>query len=155
MSNEAVKIDDVPSSAEKKLSFTKTFNVQYNDPDSGKLLMGTFTVKRATLGDLQQHGIIKAQMCGGQNVDRGIDWMNEMISFLQVVLTDVPQWWDPTNLYDQTLLVMVYNHVRSFQDSFRVRRVGEQRSAAPNDGSTPAGDAVAPAVVVQKVQQAG
>jgi hypothetical protein len=152
MSNETVKIDDVLSGVEKKLAFTKTFTVQYDDPDTGKLLNGQFTVKRASLGDLGQFGIIKSQLNGGQVVDRGIDWMNEMIAFCQVTLADTPQWWDPINLYDQTLLVKVYNHVRSFQDSFRVRRVAEQRGAAANDGSGSSGNGLAPEVVVQEVQ---
>lgn len=153
MSNEdTVKIDDVQSSADKKLAFTKTFTVQWTDPDTGKVMVGQFTVKRATLGDIQQHGILKAQYNGGQNVDRGIDWMNEMISFCQVTLTDVPQWWDPVNLYDQTLLVKVYNHVRAFQDSFRGPRVAQQQRAASGDGGGAVGAGVAPAVVVPEVQ---
>lgn len=147
-----IDITDVGTSADKKLAFTKTFNVEYVDPDTDKKVIGTFTVKRASLGDLSQFGIVKARLNGGQNVDRGIDWMNEMIAFCQVTLTDAPAWWDPIEMYDQTILVAVYGHVRSFQDSFRNRRVGQQRGPAANGSGAPAGDRVAPAVVEQEVQ---
>jgi len=151
-STDGIDITDVETGADKKLAFTKTFNVEYIDPDTGKRLIGTFTVERANLGALSQFGIIKARLNGGMTVDRGIDWMNEMIAFCQATLTDVPAWWDPATSYDQALLVKVYGHVRAFQDSFRNRRVGEQRGAASSDGSGPTGDRVAPAVVVQEVQ---
>lgn len=153
-SEDGIEINDVETGDEKKLAFTKTFIVEYTDPDTGKKVIGTFTVKRATLGDLGTFGILKSRLNGGLNVDGGIDWMNEMIAFCQATLTDTPAWWNPSDLYDQTLLVRVYGRVRAFQDSFRDRRVGEQRGAAANDGSGTAGARMAPAVVVQEVQPA-
>lgn len=149
---EKIKITDVDTSAEKKLSFTKTFVVEYTDPDTGKKLVGNFTVERATLGQLANFGIIKARLNGGMKVEGYIDWMNEMIAFCQATLSDTPSWWDPQNSYDQALLVDVYNHVRSFQDSFRGPRVEQQQRAAQEAGSGSVGAGVAPAVVVSEVQ---
>jgi len=151
-STDGIDITDIETAGDKKLAFVKTFNIEYIDPDTGKKLIGTFTVERTNLGALSQFGIIKARLNGGMKVDAGIDWMNEMIAFCQVALTEVPSWWDPTTSYDQALLVKVYGHVRAFQDSFRDRRVGTQRSAAPNDGGGAPGSGVASAVVVQEVQ---
>ncbi len=151
-STDGIEITDVETSADKKLSFTKTFTIEYTDPDTGKKLVGSFTVKRATLGDLSTFGQLKARLMGGLNVDRGIEWMNEMIAFCQATLTDFPSWWDPTESYDQNLLHAVYMKVKSFQDSFRDRRVGEQRGNAQADSSATVGSGVAPAVVVPEVQ---
>jgi hypothetical protein len=116
-----VDIRDLEGDSTKKVSFTKSFVVEYLDPDTGNRLIGNFTVKRPTLGDLSQFGLMKARYNGGERVARDIDWLNEMIAFCQVTLTDTPDWWDPLNTYDEELLTIVYEHVRSFQNSFRNR----------------------------------
>lgn len=116
-----VVIQDLEGDAEKKLVYSKTFTVDYTNPDDGKRLVGTFTCKRPTLGDLSQFGSIKARLNGGERVSRDIDWLNEMIAFCQVIITTSPDWWNPYNTYDEELLTLVYTHVRSFQDSFRKR----------------------------------
>ena len=116
-----VVILDLEGDASKKLAFTKTFTVDYMNPDDGKRLVGTFTVKRPTLGDLSQFGSVKARLNGGERVSRDIDWLNEMIAFCQVTLTATPDWWDPYTAYDEELLTLVFSHTRSFQDSFRKR----------------------------------
>jgi len=148
-----IKIRDLTPDSEKKLAFEKSFHVDYVDPFTGERLSGTFTVKRPTLGDLSEFGVIKARLFGGAlAVDRGIEWMNEMLAYTQVVLTKFPEWWDPTNSYDEDLLTMVYGHVRQFQNSFREARLARQRERAAKSGGGKAGDRVAPAVVVQEVQ---
>jgi hypothetical protein len=114
-----VRIQDLESDATKKLAFTKSFTVEYVNPDDGKRLVGTFTMKRPTLGDLSHFGVLKARLNSGEQVGRDVSWLNEMIAFCQTTLTDFPEWWDPMNSYDDELLTMLYKHVRSFQDSFR------------------------------------
>jgi hypothetical protein len=114
-----VRIQDLDAEVSKKLAFTKSFTVEYVNPDDGKRLVGTFTMKRPTLGDLSHFGLIKARLTGGEQVGRECSWLNEMLAFCQITLTDHPEWWDPMNSYDDELLTMLYKHVRSFQDSFR------------------------------------
>lgn len=151
--DEDVDIRDLTPDNEKKLSFEKSFRVDYRDPFTGETFSGTFTVKRPTLGDLTQYGIFKSQLSGGEpSVDRSIAWMNEMIAFTRVALTKVPDWWDPMNSYDEDLLTKVYDHVRAFQDSFREARVARQRERAAKNGSGKPGVGVAPKVVVPEVQ---
>ena len=116
-----VQIQDLDPGATKKVAFTKTFTVDYTNPDDGKHLVGSFTVRRPTLGDLSRFGLVKARLNGGEAVERQIDWLNEMLAFCQVTLSEFPEWWDPFNTYDEELLTMLYKHVRSFQDSFRNR----------------------------------
>lgn len=116
-----VEIRDLEGDPAKKVEFTKSFVVEYLDPDTGNRLVGNFTVKRPNLGDLSQFGTLKARYNGGQRVQADIDWLNEMIAFCQVTLTVTPDWWDPLNSYDEELLTLVFNHARSFQDSFRKR----------------------------------
>lgn len=117
----SIDIRDLEGDLGKKVSYTKSFTVEYINPDDGNRVVGTFTCKRPTLGDLSQFGVMKARYNGGERVTRDIDWLNEMIAFCQVTLTVTPDWWDPLNTYDEELLTIVYNHVRSFQDSFRKR----------------------------------
>jgi hypothetical protein len=119
-----VQIQDLEGENGKKVAYTKTFTVDYLNPDDGNRLVGTFTAKRPTLGDLSQFGALKARYNSGERVSRDIDWLNEMLAFCQITLTTSPDWWDPTNAYDEELLTLIYNHVRSFQDSFRRRVEG-------------------------------
>jgi hypothetical protein len=116
-----VVIQDLEGDATKKVVYSKTFTVDYTNPDDGNRLVGTFTVKRPSLGDVSQYGLLKARYNGGERVARDIDYLNDMIAFCQVMLTTTPDWWDPLNSYDDDLLTLVYDHVRSFQDSFRKR----------------------------------
>jgi hypothetical protein len=114
-----VIVKDLEGDPSKKITYTKSFTIDYVNPDDGVRLVGTFTMKRPTLGDLSQFGVLKARLHGGEAVARDISWLNEMIAFCQATLTDFPEWWDPMNSYDEMLLTTVYKHVRSFQDSFR------------------------------------
>jgi len=116
-----VVIQDLEGDASKKVVYSKTFTVDYTNPDDGGRVVGTFTVKRPTLGDLSNFGLTKARMSGGERVSRDIDWLNEMIAFCQIALTATPDWWNPYDTYDEELLTLVFNHARSFQDSFRKR----------------------------------
>lgn len=135
-----IKIQDLSGSGEpKKLAYTKTFTVEYVDPVTGDRLTGQFTVKRPTLGDIAQYGAIKARLNGGERfVEPAVDWINEMIAFCKVTLTEFPKWWDPTELYDDGLINEVYEHVRSFQDSFRGPSRGQQQPAPTVDSGAAA-----------------
>lgn len=118
----------------KKLDYTHTFTIDMEGED-GERKLGEFTCHRATLGDLTRYGVIKARLCGGEMVDNGTSWLAEMVALCRVMIDEAPKWWDPENSYDEGLLAAVYDRVRAFQDSFRVKSVPEP-GAAPSDGST-------------------
>jgi hypothetical protein len=153
--SERVQIRDVDAGdGARPVSYTKSFIVEDQDPVTGKKQVGTFTVKRITIGDLSTYGMLKARMAGGQvNLDPVPAWINEQIALCQVALTETPKWWNPAELFDDELLNEVYNHVRQFQDSFRIL-VGEGRGQAQDGGSPAIGAGVAPALVVQEVRAA-
>ena len=108
-----------PAELEKKLAFTKSFMISYKNPDDGRTYSGRFTCKRPTLGDVTQIGIIKSRLLMGEKLNRELDYMNEMLAYCQVCLTEVPDWWNPEQSYDPALLVKVYEYVRHWESSFR------------------------------------
>jgi hypothetical protein len=120
-----VRIVDVVATGEKKLDFTTSFTVDWEDPETGKKLSGTFTATRPTLGLVGQIAVIKARLNGGEdNINPQVDFMNEMIAYLQVTLIDTPTWWKPSAFFSVTPIQSVWDWVRKWQDSFRNRRVG-------------------------------
>lgn len=121
---ESIDINDVATGDEKKLSFTKTFFFEYKSPEDGSRMAGQFTCQRPTLGAIGQLGVIKARLNGGQQVHPQIDFLHEMIAYCQVTLIETPDWWNPEEFYDANILRAVYDHVRSWEDSFRKQRVG-------------------------------
>ena len=120
---ETINISDVETSADKKLSFTKTFFFEYKSED-GTRLAGQFTCQRPNLGALGQLGVIKARLNGGEKIHASLDFLHEMLAYCQVTLTETPDWWQPADFYDADILRSVYDHVRSWEDSFRKRSVG-------------------------------
>ena len=119
-----VEIVDVAGDAGKTISFTKSFTMTWRNSETGHVKAGTFTVRRPTLGDLGRIAVLKAKMSGGEKLDAQTDFYNEMMASLQVVITDAPDWWAPADFFTADPLVEVWNHVRSWIDSFRSRRVG-------------------------------
>lgn len=120
-----VTIVDIQQSEDKKLSFTHSFRVDWVDQETGQTNTGTFTCRRPTIGMIGEVAIIKARLNGGENVGRDVDFLNEMRAFLQVVLTKTPDWWKPDEFFEAAPLRKVWDHVRSWQDSFRNRSVAE------------------------------
>jgi hypothetical protein len=135
MTDSKTQVRDISKSEQaKKLELTKTFNIDHPGED-GERKLGEFTIHRATIGDLMRYGVIKARLCGGENVDTGCAWMAEMVALCRVCIDDAPKWWKPEDSFDEGLLAAVYDQVREFQNSFRDRSVPELRTA-PSDGST-------------------
>lgn len=118
-----ILIVDVAGSG-KTLNMTTSFTMTWKDPDTGKVKVGTFSARRPTLGDLGRIAVIKSKLCGGMPVDPQAEFIHEMLSDLQVILTDTPEWWAPHDLFDARPLREVWDHVRSWIDSFRKGRVG-------------------------------
>lgn len=108
----------------KTVEYTTSFTMTWKNPETGVVKVGTFTAKRATLGDLGRIQVLKAKYNGGEKVDAQTDFTHEMLAGLQVILTDAPEWWTPTDFFDPRPLREVWEHVRRWHDTFRNRRVG-------------------------------
>lgn len=108
----------------KTVQSTTSFNMTWTDKETGKIHTGTFTARRPTLGQLGQMAVLKVKLNGGENVDQRTNFLHEMISSLQVIIIDAPDWWTPNDFFTADPLSAVWDHVRSWLDSFRSRRVG-------------------------------
>lgn len=105
---------------------TKTFHIDFHSKMEDKTFVGTFTVKKLTIGDLSTLGLIKAKMADGLSYNeftgRGIDdttnAINEMLAHFEVALIQKPEWFIPEELIDVGLLREVYKEVASFEADF-------------------------------------
>jgi len=106
--------------------FNKSFSIDHLSEMDGQRYMGTFTVKKLTIGDLSRLGARKAQLCGGytvgleggSNIDPGTAMLNEMIAHCEIALMSKPDWFDPEKLIDPALLNKVYEEVARFEANF-------------------------------------
>lgn len=103
----------------KTLKFSKTFHFEYTSPEDGKLYAGQFRCQRPNIGAVGQLGVIKARLNGGERVGAAIDFLHEMLAYLQVTLTETPEWWTPEEFFDAHLLRQMYDYVRHWEDNFR------------------------------------
>jgi len=113
------------ANGEKKLETELTFTMEWTNPETGKKLSGTFTAQRPNIGMVQRIAVIKARLNGGERVPADIDFLNEIVAYCSVVLTDTPKWWTPEAFFDASPLRKVWDHVRSWENSFRSKRVVE------------------------------
>lgn len=107
----------------KTVDYTTSFTMTWKNPETGVIKAGTFSAKRATLGDLGRIAVLKAKFNGGEKVDAQTDFTHEMLAGLQVILTDFPEWWTPSDFFDPRPLREVWEYVRRWHDTFRNRRV--------------------------------
>lgn len=119
-----VAIVDVADDAGKTISLAKSFTVTWRNPETGHVKTGTFTARRPSLGHLGQIAVLKAKLNGGERVDPQTDFYHEMMASLQIILSDFPDWWAPADFFTADPLREVWDHVRSWIDSFRNKRVG-------------------------------
>jgi hypothetical protein len=108
----------------KTIQATTSFTMTWKDPETGRIHVGTFSAQRPSLGQLGQIAVLKAKMNGGEKVDAQTDFLHEMMSSLQVILTDFPDWWKPNDFFDARPLREVWDHVRRWVDNFRSKRMG-------------------------------
>jgi hypothetical protein len=106
--------------------FTKSFSIDFQSKMDRQRYMGTFTVKKLTIGDLSRLGARKAQLSagytvgleGGSNIDPGTAMLNEMIAHCEIALLSKPDWFDPEKIIDPGLLSAVYEEVAGFEANF-------------------------------------
>lgn len=110
------------TSSDAKLDTTHSFTIEWVTPE--KRLVGTFACQRLKLGMIGEIAILKARLNGGERLDRETDFLHEMMAFLQVALTDSPNWWVPSDFYDPAILRKVWDYVSKWQATFRGPGVG-------------------------------
>lgn len=102
------------------LKFTKSFIVDAVLDE--EKLVGSFTVKRLTIGELGQYSVYKTQLNGGLlDVPETVDRLHEALAFLRFALVQQPDWFQPEVMYDPDVIYKVYNHCLEYQQSFRRR----------------------------------
>lgn len=116
-----------PGDDTNKLSFTKTFHVDYVDPDTGQRSTGSITVRRLSVSAYAEAGVRRAQLNNGLQVDAVTGFVNEMRAYLSVAITQAPEWWDLDNCYDLALLRATYDYVTAWEGSFRRKAVASRR----------------------------
>ena len=119
-----IVIVDVVSADAKTIQSTTAFTMTWKDKETGRVHTGTFTAQRPSLGQLGQIAVLKAKMNGGEKVGPDADFLHEMLSSLQIILTDFPDWWKPHDFFTADPLREVWDHVRRWVDNFRSKRVG-------------------------------
>jgi hypothetical protein len=106
-----------------KLVTTKVFELKFKSLD-GTSYAGRFVVKRLTLGQLGRMAVIKAKLNGGEALTANMDYLHEMMAYCLATIIEAPDWWTPEEFYDVDLLRVVYEHVRSWEETFRNKSVG-------------------------------
>lgn len=104
----------------KKTKFAKQqqFSVDYTGPD-GEHLDGNFIVKRLSIGEQAQVGVSKARMAQSLNVDTGTDYTLQMFATLNAAIIEKPAWFNPTDMFDDDLVIQIYRRCLAFEASFR------------------------------------
>lgn len=123
-----LKIKEVPVPESKdgkpSLRFTKTFHVEYTNPDTGNLHTGEFGCRRLNAMLMIQYSVVKARLCEGLTVNPGGDMLASWLAYLEVALNKWPDWWKQYETYDQEALHALHDYVRVWEESFRKGRVG-------------------------------
>lgn len=114
-----VKFSADPAVEGEKLPLTKTFHIEYKNPDDDTLHTGSITIKRPTLGMESMIGAVRARLAGGLAVDRHTDNLNNMIAYCEVVITESPPWLDLRECYDVKLLKALHDYIYAWECSFR------------------------------------
>ena len=104
----------------KGIKFFRAFSFDFTDSD-GIRRVGTFVVKRLTIGEAGQVGVRVAMLNGGMDggVPPAVAVLNSMRAHLEFALVERPEWFVMENLYDERIIFGVYGEVAKFEDSFR------------------------------------
>lgn len=124
----------------------KTFNVNYHSKAEGKWYTGMFTAKRPTIMQSMQIEGIKSTILGGKyydprnpgcGVSPEMSAMAEMMAFLQVTVTQSPDWWEGGvgDFSDPDLLYEIFYQAQEV-DPFRERFDVPPASRAPEESES-------------------
>lgn len=98
------------------------FYLEMKDPDSDRMLTGTFMARRLNVAQIRQLALIKAELNGGHAegvLDRSVALLNHMLAHLRVALVSAPDWWKPDEFWSGDVITHVFDEVMSFEDRFR------------------------------------
>lgn len=117
-----------------------SFEVSIIGEKSGQLYQGKFLYKRPNLGLIRQIRCQRARLNEDlKNLDEETVLLNEMLSWMQYTLLEVPAWWDlgGWNLFDYNVVSEIYTKILEFENSFRqkVEDIGKQESSLEKDDS--------------------
>jgi len=126
------------------MKLTKTFHIDFYSQMEEKSYVGTFTVRKLTIGDISRLGLLKAKMADGFSYNeitgRGIDdttnAINEMLAHFEVALIQKPEWFIPDELIDVAVLREVYGEVASFEADFLNRALSGKGSTGVSTGTS-------------------
>lgn len=95
-----------------------TFSIDCKDT-RGKVYAGQFTFRVPALGDQIKIAQMKAHyLPNGAAADPNGLMLAEMISYLEITLTEKPSWWAPHLFYDATAVNEVYGRCLAYADRF-------------------------------------
>lgn len=108
-----------------------SFNVDFSDVDPK--FTGTFVVHHPSQMERLQIGVIKSSLLGGNlEVDLLTDNIATIISTLEVVLEERPDWFDPfSDDLDYEVMEAVYLEYTQWMNTFR-----KQRSRSGHEGDS-------------------
>lgn len=121
---ENIKIRDITdegAAKTKELRYTKRFLMDWIDEDGVKH-SGEFVIKRPNIGEQARIGVIAAELREDKPVtslDRSTHNLHEWIATCQVVVTQAPDWFKPTEMFDVEPVQRVYLEALAFHSSFR------------------------------------
>lgn len=107
----------------------KTVYIEKKGED-GRTYSGNFTFKRLTLANIAQVGAEIARLNGGNPVDDTTEFINTMLAHFKFAIISSPEWWNPTELYDISIVKEVFDALMQHEQSFR-RPASGQGSPTP------------------------
>jgi hypothetical protein len=115
------KSSPVESKEEQLVKRSVTFNVEYHDPDTGKVLEGQFTAQVLNADGKTKVGRILSNLAGRTKFDDMPDawkaWA-DAVANCAVRLTDKPSWFDTKAGEDDQLLWAVYGRLLEHEQAF-------------------------------------
>jgi len=122
----------------QQIPLTKSFTIEHEMPDGTKV-SGNFVTHKLTMLEKVKVGVIKSRLTSGTLYDADTksglsalyDDYAEAIANCQVALTEKPNWFDPENMTDDSLLWKVYREVAALETAI-FRRVLEKAAAIKN-----------------------
>lgn len=127
---------------------TKTFRIDYDSPIDGRNYSGNFIIQKLSVGGVMEMGVRKAQLTAGFSYNpitgKGIgmvqETLAEMVSMCEASIIDGPKWFgDVLDLVDDTPLRLVFEEVKSFEDSFR-KLIADRNGRRAKGRNTEAGE---------------
>lgn len=119
----------------------KAFKIDFTSEDTGQHYVGTFVARRPNAKDQMTIVGLKSELLEGKYYDPDnpgygvppdVDSAAEMIAFLDVCITDSPEWWEgAAKAYDMELISVIFMEAAK-ADPFRFKALTASR---PDGGS--------------------